>query len=81
MTSRALLGGGLTRAGSKTAFLLVALLVPMLQVLAQVERVPRELIEQRIEDATEPLGEDPDVDLTNLFERVCSVECVNSCCC
>jgi|GEM_PF-5426338 len=53
----------------------------MLQVLAQVERVPRELIEQRIEDATEPLGEDPDVDLTNLFERVCSVECVNSCCC
>ncbi|MBL7963996.1 MAG: helix-hairpin-helix domain-containing protein [Flavobacteriales bacterium] len=36
---------------------------------AQVERaIPRDLIEQRIETAAELLGEDSNVDLTNLFE-------------
>jgi hypothetical protein len=55
-------------AGLKFAVLLVLLLSQSARSLAQVERVPRELIEQRIEDALEQLGEDPDVDLTNLFE-------------
>ncbi|NUQ14480.1 MAG: hypothetical protein HUU33_04060 [Flavobacteriales bacterium] len=37
--------------------------------LAQVDpEVPRDLIEQRIEAATEQLGDDSDVDLTNLFD-------------
>ncbi|MEO8588047.1 MAG: helix-hairpin-helix domain-containing protein [Flavobacteriales bacterium] len=35
---------------------------------AQVERVPRDVIEQRIEAAAEKLGSDADVDLTSLFE-------------
>lgn len=35
---------------------------------AQVDGVPRDLIEQRIEDAVEQLGDDADIDLTNLFE-------------
>jgi hypothetical protein len=37
-------------------------------VTAQVDGVPRDLIEQRIEAAVEQLGGDSDVDLTNLFE-------------
>ncbi len=37
-------------------------------LLAQVDGVPKDLIEQRIEDAAEQLGDDADVDLTNLFE-------------
>lgn len=36
--------------------------------LAQVERVPRDVIEQRIEAAAEQIGGDAEVDLTNLFE-------------
>ena len=35
---------------------------------AQVDGVPRDVIEQRIEAAVEQLGGDNDVDLTNLFE-------------
>lgn len=35
---------------------------------AQVDGVPRDLIEQRIEAASEQLGGDAEVDLTNLFE-------------
>ncbi|MBK7946351.1 MAG: helix-hairpin-helix domain-containing protein [Flavobacteriales bacterium] len=35
---------------------------------AQVDRVPRDVIEQRIEAAAEQLGGDAEVDLTNLFE-------------
>lgn len=35
---------------------------------AQVDGVPKDLIEQRIEDAVEQLGDDADIDLTNLFE-------------
>jgi hypothetical protein len=35
---------------------------------AQVDKVPRDVIEQRIEAAAEQLGGDADVDLTNLFE-------------
>ncbi len=35
---------------------------------AQVDGVPRDLIEQRIEAAAEQLGGESDVDLTNLFE-------------
>ena len=35
---------------------------------AQVDGVPRDVIEQRIEAAAEQLGGDNDVDLTNLFE-------------
>ncbi|MCW5900394.1 MAG: hypothetical protein KIT10_14100 [Flavobacteriales bacterium] len=35
---------------------------------AQVDGVPKDLIEQRIEDAIEQLGDDADIDLTNLFE-------------
>jgi len=35
---------------------------------AQVEGVPRDVIEQRIEAAAEKFGGDADVDLTNLFE-------------
>jgi len=34
----------------------------------QVDGVPRDLIEQRIEEAAERLGDESDVDLTNLFE-------------
>lgn len=37
-------------------------------VSAQVDGVPRDVIEQRIEAAAEQLGGDNDVDLTNLFE-------------
>ncbi len=49
--------------------LLVALLLlAMLHASAQVDGVPKDLIEQRIEDAVEQLGEDADIDLTNLFE-------------
>ncbi len=36
--------------------------------MAQVDGVPRDLIEQRIEDAVEQLGDDADIDLTSLFE-------------
>lgn len=36
--------------------------------LGQVDGVPRDVIEQRIEAAVEQLGGDNDVDLTNLFE-------------
>lgn len=36
--------------------------------MAQVDGVPKDLIEQRIEDAVEQLGDDADIDLTNLFE-------------
>ncbi len=35
---------------------------------AQVDKVPRDVIEQRIEAAAEQLGGDAEVDLTNLFE-------------
>ncbi|MFN3874907.1 MAG: hypothetical protein ACK4L7_03220 [Flavobacteriales bacterium] len=35
---------------------------------AQVDKVPRDIIEQRIEAAVEQLGGDADVDLTQLFE-------------
>lgn len=35
---------------------------------AQVDGIPKDLIEQRIEEAAEQLGDDADVDLTNLFE-------------
>ena len=35
---------------------------------SQVDGVPRDLIEQRIEEAAERLGDDSDVDLNNLFE-------------
>ena len=42
-----------------------------LRMQAQVEdAIPRDLIEQRIEAAAERLGDDSDVDLTNLFEVV-----------
>ncbi len=37
-------------------------------VSAQVEGIPRDVIEQRIEAATEQLGEGTEVDLTGLFE-------------
>jgi hypothetical protein len=47
---------------------LLMLLLPGGSLLAQVEGVPRDLIEQRIEAAVEQLGGDSDVDLTNLFE-------------
>lgn len=43
-----------------------ALLIGVAQ--AQVDGVPRDVIEQRIEAAVEQLGGDNDVDLTNLFE-------------
>lgn len=46
----------------------IAGLFLLLEVSAQVEGVPRDLIEQRIEAAAEQLGGDSDVDLTNLFE-------------
>lgn len=36
--------------------------------VAQVDGIPKDLIEQRIEEAAEQLGDDADVDLTNLFE-------------
>lgn len=39
-------------------------------VAAQVDGVPRDLIEQRIEEAAERLGDDSDVDLNNLFEAL-----------
>jgi hypothetical protein len=68
MNGSALRGDRAVRAGLKVAFLVIALLYRSVFSNAQVDRVPRELIEQRIEDATEQLGEDPDVDLTNLFE-------------
>ncbi|MBL8002722.1 MAG: helix-hairpin-helix domain-containing protein [Flavobacteriales bacterium] len=49
--------------------LLGALLLQGLAVQAQQDLgVPRDLIEQRIEIAAERLGDDSDVDLTNLFE-------------
>lgn len=44
------------------------LLLFMLPAGAQVDGVPKDLIEQRIEDAVEQLGDDADIDLTNLFE-------------
>ncbi|HRD51157.1 MAG TPA: hypothetical protein PKY96_00770 [Flavobacteriales bacterium] len=40
----------------------------LLVAQAQVDGVPRDVIEQRIEAAVEQLGGDNDVDLTNLFE-------------
>ncbi|MBK9148837.1 MAG: hypothetical protein IPM12_13595 [Flavobacteriales bacterium] len=40
----------------------------LLTAAAQVDGVPRDVIEQRIEAAVEQLGGDNDVDLTNLFE-------------
>ena len=49
--------------------LLPMLLVAACAVRAQVdEAIPRDLIEQRIEIAAERLGDNADVDLTNLFE-------------
>jgi len=47
---------------------LVVLLVLPLSLCAQVDGIPRDLIEQRIEAAVEQLGGDESVDLTNLFE-------------
>ena len=35
---------------------------------AQVDGIPRDVIEQRIEAAAEGLGDDSSIDLTNLFE-------------
>ena len=46
----------------------LCLLLPGLHAWAQVDGVPKDLIEQRIEDAAEILGDDADIDLTNLFE-------------
>jgi hypothetical protein len=43
-------------------------LLAVLHAAAQVDGVPKDLIEQRIEDAAEQLGDDADIDLTNLFE-------------
>lgn len=51
----------------RTLFSLV-LLTSALVGRAQVDGVPRDVIEQRIEAAAEQLGGDNDVDLTNLFE-------------
>lgn len=49
--------------------LLPMLLVAACAAHAQVdEAIPRDLIEQRIEIAAERLGDNADVDLTNLFE-------------
>lgn len=48
--------------------LVLCLLLPGLHAWAQVDGVPKDLIEQRIEDAVEQLGDDADIDLTNLFE-------------
>ena len=39
-----------------------------LHAQAQVDGIPKDLIEQRIEAAVEQLGGDENVDLTNLFE-------------
>jgi hypothetical protein len=49
-------------------FALVVLLVLPTALRAQVDGIPRDLIEQRIEAAVEQLGGDESVDLTNLFE-------------
>ncbi len=49
-------------------FALVVLLVLPAALHAQVDGIPRDLIEQRIEAAVEQLGGDESVDLTNLFE-------------
>jgi hypothetical protein len=49
-------------------FALVILLVLSGALCAQVDGIPRDLIEQRIEAAVEQLGGDESVDLTNLFE-------------
>ncbi|MDX9751262.1 MAG: hypothetical protein RBT71_09310, partial [Flavobacteriales bacterium] len=46
----------------------IGALMAALHVQAQVDGVPRDLIEQRIEDVMEMLGEDADLDLTNLFD-------------
>lgn len=48
--------------------LAIGLLLCMAHAHAQVDGVPRDLIEQRIEAASEQLGGDSEVDLTNLFE-------------
>jgi hypothetical protein len=47
---------------------LLALLLVLAHASAQVDGVPRDLIEQRVEAAAEQLGGDNDVDLTNLFQ-------------
>ena len=52
----------------RAAPLAVLLVTLALRTTAQVDGVPRDLIEQRIEEAAERLGDDSDVDLSNLFE-------------
>ncbi len=47
---------------------ILILLLMVLRMQAQVDGVPKDLIEQRIEAAAEQIGGDADVDLTNLFE-------------
>ena len=44
------------------------LLLGVATATAQVDGVPKDVIEQRLEDAIEQLGDDADIDLTNLFE-------------
>lgn len=44
------------------------LLLAVAHAAAQVDGVSKDIIEQRIEDALDQLGEDADIDLTNLFE-------------
>jgi len=52
----------------RRALLAALVLSSAFRAAAQVDGVPRDLIEQRIEDAIEQLGGDADIDLTNLFE-------------
>nr|MBP7156985.1 hypothetical protein [Flavobacteriales bacterium] len=37
---------------------------------AQVDEIPRDVIEQRIEAASDQLGDDSSVDLTSLFDKL-----------
>lgn len=50
------------------AVALLVLLMTCIALHAQVDGIPKDLIEQRIEAAVEQLGGDESVDLTNLFE-------------